>query len=263
MIKRIQAIAVAQILLFSLFLSGCGSLTEKKNIDVSYQVCSEMYNCSSELTGELANAIHFRLPVNHSAMYVTFITEESGEFQQDMTDAVSQFPPAKGIEYSGVERIGTFNAQGDTFGFDAVSAAINAMAAGVEVFIAYYETGDSNAAVRRAMEIMSGYTNVTYHYVVYNAENEQLYSGTAPGGIKVTLFCSDEADRIDFYATESGNLGRVAYENAYEIDTREYEVEGGKSGDAFYSYYGDVGIEQEHYLGWNASELEDEFIDYK
>ena len=216
--------------------------SNKKNINVEYDVCSIEYNCSSEFTGALANAIHFNLPDRHKGMYITFITGAVGEFQQDITQMATNYPSAKSIEYAAERRIGNTNEQDATFCFDAASAAINVASRAVNAFIAYYETGDYRAGIRRMAEIVSGYTSVTYHYVVYDSSGRQLFQGIAPGGIKITLFCGESASKVDFYATESGNVGTIAYENAYEVDTTEYSVDGGTTGKAYYKYYGDIEV---------------------
>lgn len=203
-----------------LFLPGCGN---DRNVKVKYNICSEEYNCDSKAMGEAATPVHFYMPKDHGAIIITFVTSETFGFTSDMSDALTDFPKPFGEIYTVNTEI-----------MDLVLMAMSSIEVGMDVAIMQYSINDRNNIMRVTAEDISGYQAGHYYYTVYDSQNNVLFDGLMPEG-KTTLALSDNVDHIDIYSYigsefndyfPNGTIpGTVAYENAYEIDSSNKDID--------------------------------------
>lgn len=197
-----------------LVLTGCESTNT--DVTIQYGISSKQYNCDSALT--IAYPVKFRLPKDHGVVEITLNAANSYAFLGNMNDATIQFPFSDlpfgnigtNVDYKKV--------------FDFIQAGTDVIVAGAEVAEGVYNgnTWDSLAAM------ITGQKLATYTVRIVAKNGEVLYTFNIPIG-RTVLELSENVDYIEIrsmidvpdgqYKKDGTMPGKIAYENAHEINT--------------------------------------------
>lgn len=207
------------LLISLLILTGCESTNT--DVTIQYGISSIQYNCDSALT--ISYPVKFRLPKDHGIVEITLNAANSYAFLGNMNDATIQFP------FSGLP-FGDLGTNVDYQKvFDYIQAGMDVIVAGAEVAEGVYSGNawDSLAAM------ITGQKLATYTVRIVGKNGDLLNTFNIPIG-RTVLELSENVDYIEIrsmidvpdgqYKKDGTMPGKIAYENAHEIDTVQNNV---------------------------------------